>query len=105
VGDRELRARKKIEYNVHKLSEQSVFVPKPPKKAPASKKKKGTKKKTKGAGTTYLVLVKRALKNVDPPGWGVAKILRFLEVYVSLSHFYLFSLILYLLVFSHPSHK
>jgi len=78
-GDRVLRDRTPVEYNVVKLSEKSVEVPKAapaPKKAVVAKKKgtKGTK------GTSYVVLVKRALKDVDAPGWGVEKIVKFLSV-------------------------
>jgi len=82
-GDRVLRDRTPVEYNVVKLSEKSVAVSKAapaPKKAVVAKKK-GAKGSKKGAkGTSYVVLVKRALKDVDAPGWGVEKILKFLSV-------------------------
>jgi hypothetical protein len=76
-----LRTKKTIEYNVQKLSDQSVFVPKPPKKAATPKKKAGGKKKS---GSTYLVLIKRALKDVEAPGWGLESIVKWITTYVSL---------------------
>jgi len=64
--------KKKVEYNEHKLAVAASFVPKPAKKK-ATVKKVAAKKGKKG--TTYLVLVKRALKDVEAPGWGVESIL------------------------------
>jgi hypothetical protein len=75
-----LRTRTKIEYNVQKLSDQSVVVPKAPKKkAAAPKKKAGGKKTSKGA--TYLTLIKRALKDVEAPGHGLESIVKAIAAY------------------------
>lgn len=101
AGREGLRERKKIEYNEHKLAVAAARVPyvhppiilssfhsfinnkrvAPKKKAAAPvKKTTGTKKKGK-KGTTYLVLIKRVLKDVEAPGWGVESILKHLSEY------------------------
>lgn len=81
-----LRERKKIEYNEHKLAvaashapREEEVIPKNKKKTPAPKKTGTTKGKKAAKGTSYLILVKRALKDVEKPGWGVESVVNFLE--------------------------
>lgn len=71
---------KKVEYNVQKLSDLSVLVPKAPKAKKPAAKKGG--KKVKKTGATYEVLLKRALKKVEAPGWGLESIMKWLAKYV-----------------------